>query len=539
MAEEGNDEIIEAAVKPAGVDATEPSVMPAPQPADRARSPVRNKALVTVSVMLATIMQALDTTIANVALPKVQGTLSATQDEMGWVLTSYIVAAAITIPLTGWLASEFGRRKVFLNSIILFTVASVLCGLATTLPQIVLFRLLQGVGGAALVPLSQAVLFDINPPKEFGRAMSIWGIGVTLGPILGPALGGWLTDNFSWRWVFFINLPVGMLAYFGLLAAMPESRNAKSSPFDFFGFTTLSLGVGCLQMLLDRGQTKDWFSSPEIVIEAIVGGIGFYLFVIHMFSSTRPYLNPVLFKDRNFVASSIFITVIGVVLFATLALLPPMLQNQMQYPVVLTGLVTMPRGLGTLVGMIVVGRLVKRFDARVIMAVGLVLTAISLWQMTRFSLSMHYEPVIVSGVIQGFGVALVYIPLSMVAFTTLPGALRNEGTSFFNLLRNLGSSVGISVVTFLLTQNTQKVHAALVNNITPFNMSGNPAAAGFDTHSTASLLALNGMITNQSAMIGYLDDFKLMMVLTIVTIPFLLLIRNVKPVAGSAPAVAE
>ena len=539
MAEEGNDEIIEAAVKPAGVDATEPSVMPAPQPADRARSPVRNKALVTVSVMLATIMQALDTTIANVALPKVQGTLSATQDEMGWVLTSYIVAAAITIPLTGWLASEFGRRKVFLNSIILFTVASVLCGLATTLPQIVLFRLLQGVGGAALVPLSQAVLFDINPPKEFGRAMSIWGIGVTLGPILGPALGGWLTDNFSWRWVFFINLPVGMLAYFGLLAAMPESRNAKSSPFDFFGFTTLSLGVGCLQMLLDRGQTKDWFSSPEIVIEAIIGGIGFYLFVIHMFSSTRPYLNPVLFKDRNFVASSIFITVIGVVLFATLALLPPMLQNQMQYPVVLTGLVTMPRGLGTLVGMIVVGRLVKRFDARVIMAVGLVLTAISLWQMTRFSLSMHYEPVIVSGVIQGFGVALVYIPLSMVAFTTLPGALRNEGTSFFNLLRNLGSSVGISVVTFLLTQNTQKVHAALVNNITPFNMSGNPAAAGFDTHSTASLLALNGMITNQSAMIGYLDDFKLMMVLTIVTIPFLLLIRNVKPVAGSAPAVAE
>jgi MFS transporter, DHA2 family, multidrug resistance protein len=492
-----------------------------PAPAEQARVPVRAKGLITVSVMLATIMQALDTTIANVALPKVQGTLSATQDEMGWVLTSYIVAAAITIPLTGWLASEFGRRKVFLNSIIIFTVASVLCGLATTLPQIVLFRLLQGVGGAALVPLSQAVLFDINPPKEFGRAMSIWGIGVTLGPILGPALGGWLTDNYSWRWVFFINLPVGMLAYFGLLATMPESRNAKSSPFDFFGFTTLSLGVGCLQMLLDRGQTKDWFSSPEILIEAVIGGIGFYLFVIHMFSSNKPYLNPVLFKDRNFVASSIFITVIGVVLFATLALLPPMLQNQMQYPVVLTGLVTMPRGLGTLVGMIVVGRLVKRFDARAIMAVGLVLTAISLWQMTRFSLRMHY------------------IPLSMVAFTTLPGTLRNEGTSFFNLLRNLGSSVGISVVTFLLTQNTQKIHAALISNITPFNMSNNPAAAGFNIHSTASLLALNGMITNQSAMIGYLDDFKLMMVLTLVTIPFLLLIRNVKPTAGSTPAVAE
>lgn len=530
-------EPLEEAARAAGVDATEPSVMPTP--AEHARVPVRNKGLITVSVMLATIMQALDTTIANVALPKVQGTLSATQDEMGWVLTSYIVAAAITIPLTGWLASEFGRRKVFLNSIVLFTIASVLCGLATTLPQIVFFRLLQGVGGAALVPLSQAVLFDINPPKEFGRAMSIWGIGVTLGPILGPALGGWLTDNYSWRWVFFINLPVGILAYLGLLTTMPESRNAQSSRFDFFGFTTLSLGVGCLQTLLDRGQTKDWFSSPEIITEAVIGGVAFYLFVVHMFSSTRPFLNPVLFKDRNFVASNIFILMIGVVLFATLALLPPMLQNQMRYPVVLTGLITMPRGIGTLFGMLVIGRLIKHFDPRLLMAVGLAMTAFSLWQMTQFSLTMHYEPVVWSGIIQGVGVALVYIPLSMVAFTTLPASLRNEGTSFFNLLRNLGSSVGISIVMFLLTQNTQKVHAALVNDITPFNMATNPAAAGINIHSTGSLLALNGMITNQAAMIGYLDDFKLMMVLTLVTIPFLLLIRNAKAPAGNAPVVAE
>jgi MFS transporter, DHA2 family, multidrug resistance protein len=531
-----SEEALEDAVRAAGVDATEPSVMP---PAEPHWVPVPNKGLITISVMLATIMQALDTTIANVALPRVQGTLSATQDEMGWVLTSYIVAAAITIPLTGWLASEFGRRKIFLMSIVLFTIASVLCGLATSLPQIVFFRLLQGVGGAALVPLSQAVLFDINPPKEFGRAMSIWGIGVTLGPILGPALGGWLTENYSWRWVFFINLPVGVLAYFGLLATMPESRNAKSSRFDFFGFTTLSIGIGCLQTMLDRGQTLDWFSSPEIMAEAIIGGLSFYLFVVHMFSSKRPFLNPALFKDRNFVASNVFILMIGVVLFATLALLPPMLQNQLQYPVILTGLVTMPRGIGTLFGMILVGRLIKRFDARLVMAVGLVLTAYSLWQMTRFSLGMGSWPVIFSGIIQGAGVGLVYVPLSMVAFTTLPGTLRNEGTSFFNLLRNVGSSVGISVVTFLLTQNTQRVHAALTEHITPFNMADNPAAAHFDVHSISSLLALNGMITNQSAMIGYLDDFKLMMVLTIATIPFLLMIRNVKPAPGSTPVVAE
>jgi DHA2 family multidrug resistance protein len=500
---------------------------------------VPNKGLITISVMLATIMQALDTTIANVALPRVQGTLSATQDEMGWVLTSYIVAAAITIPLTGWLASAFGRRRIFLISIVLFTIASVLCGLATSLAQIVLFRFLQGVGGAALVPLSQAVLFDINPPREFGRAMSIWGIGVTMGPILGPALGGWLTESYSWRWVFFINLPVGVLAYLGLLATLPESRSTTPTRFDFFGFTTLSVAVGCLQLLLDRGQTLDWFSATEIKAEAIIGAVALYLFVVHTFSSTHPFVSPALFKDRNFVASNIFILMIGVVLFATLALLPPMLQNQLRYPVILTGLVTMPRGIGTLVGMIVVGRMIKHFDPRLVMAAGLVLTAWSLWQMTHFSLGMGSWPVILSGIIQGAGVGLVYVPLSMVAFTTLPSTLRNEGTSFFNLLRNLGSSVGISVVTFLLTQNTQRVHAALGEHITPFNITANPAAAGLDLQHTQGLLQLNRMITNQSAMIAYIDDFKLMMVLTIATIPFLLMIRNVKPPPGSAPVVAE
>jgi DHA2 family multidrug resistance protein len=535
MADPLEDDALQDAVRPAGVDATEPSVMPT----EPRWVPVPNRGLITISVMLATIMQALDTTIANVALPRVQGTLSATQDEMGWVLTSYIVAAAITIPLAGWLASEFGRRKIFLLSIVLFTIASALCGLATSLPQIVLFRFLQGVGGAALVPLSQAVLFDINRPKDFGRAMSIWGIGVTLGPILGPALGGWLTDNYSWRWVFFINVPVGVLTYFGLLATLPESRNAKSSQFDFFGFTTLSLGIASLQLLLDRGQQLDWFSSPEIIAEASVGGTAFYLFLVHMFSSQRPFLNPALFKDRNFVASNVFILMIGVVLFATLALLPPMLQNQLQYPVILTGLVTMPRGIGTLLGMVLVGRLVARFDARLVMAVGLVATAYSLWEMTQFSLIMSAWPIIISGIIQGLGVGLVYVPLSMVAFATLPAALRNEGTSFFNLLRNVGSSIGISVVMFLLTQNTQRVHASLAEHITPFNTASNPAAAHIDVTTTKGLLALNGMITNQSAMIGYLDDFKLMMVLTVLTIPFLLMIRNVQPAPGAAPVVSE
>jgi DHA2 family multidrug resistance protein len=528
MAEAPDEDGFQQAAEIAGVGSTD---APPPPPGKR----IKYHGLITASVMMATIMQALDSTIANVALPRMQGTLSATQDQMGWVLTSYIVAAAVTIPLTGWLAGEFGRRRVFLISIFVFTVASALCGLAESLPQIVLFRFLQGVGGAALVPLSQAVLFDINPPKDFGRAMSIWGIGVTMGPILGPALGGWLTENYSWRWVFYINLPIGILTFIGLYFTMPENRNAKSSRFDFLGFATLSIAIAALQVMLDRGQLKDWFSSSEIILESAVAGLAFYLFLVHTFSHPKPFVNPHLFQDRNFVASNIFIFLVGVVLFATLALLPPMLQNQMNYPVVLTGLVTAPRGIGTLIGMMVVGRLVTRFDARMIMAVGLLLTAYSLWQMTQFSLLMNSWPIIISGVAQGLGVGLVYVPLSTVAFTTLPGTLRNEGTAFFNLLRNVGSSIGISVVEFLLTQNTQKLHASMTEHITPYNTVNNPAmtAAHLSAGSLRGLEALNGAITNQATMIAYIDDFQLMMVLTLATIPFLLIIKKVRPAAGS------
>ena len=525
-AEDGFEEAAEVAGQGATI-APQP-----PQPVAGGR--VRFHGLITLSVMAATIMQALDTTIANVALPRMQGTLSATQDEMGWVLTSYIVAAAITIPLTGWLAGQFGRRRVFLISVFIFTVASALCGLAVSLPQIVLFRFLQGVGGAALVPLSQAVLFDINPPKDFGRAMAIWGIGVTMGPILGPALGGWLTENYTWRWVFYINLPIGILAFIGLYFTLPDNRNAQGSRFDFFGFISLSVFITALQLMLDRGQLLDWFSSTEIMIEAIVAGIAFYLFLVHTFTSPKPFLNPHLFQDRNFVASNIFIFVIGVVLFATLALVPPLLQNQMQYPVVLTGLVTAPRGAGTMIAMIVVGRLVSRIDPRLIIAFGLALTAFSLWQMTQFSLLMNSWPIIISGILQGFGVGLVWVPLSAVAFTTLPANLRNEGTSFFNLLRNVGSSIGISVVFFLLTQNTQKLHASLAENITRYNAAGNQAAAAahFNLGSVPGLIGLNGAITNQAAMMAYIDDFQLMMVLTLATIPFLFLIKRTRPAGG-------
>ncbi len=484
-----------------------------------------NRPLITASVMAATIMQALDSTIANVALPRMQGTLSATQDQMAWVLTSYIVAAAIMIPLTGWLAQRFGRKPVFLISVVGFTVASALCGIATSLPEIVLFRVLQGISGAALVPLSQAVLFDINPRENHGRAMAMWGVGVTMGPILGPALGGWLTDHYSWRWVFYINVPIGILAYLGLSVSMPDTKKIAGD-FDFFGFTSLALGIGALQLLLDRGELKDWFGSAEIIVYALALCIAFYLFIVHTLTHRHPFLSPALFADRNFLTTNVFIFLIGVVLFATLALVPPMLQNEMGYPVLLTGLVTAPRGVGTMVSMMLVGRLVGKFDARLIIGVGLGMTALSLWQMTHFDLQMNDSLIISTGILQGFGIGLAYVPLSTVAFSTLPAALRNEGTAFFNLLRNIGSAIGISVVQTLLTRNTQIMHAALAEHVTPYTLHQPAyAASHIDPASPSGILALNDLITRQAVMIAYNNDFKLMMIVTIAVIPLLLLLR--------------
>jgi DHA2 family multidrug resistance protein len=487
----------------------------------------RTRAVITVSVMLATIMQALDTTIANVALPHMQGSLSATQDEMTWVLTSYIVAAAITIPFTGWLSTRIDPKTVFLASIAGFTLSSALCGIATTLPQIVLFRFLQGVSGAALVPLSQMVLFDINPPERHGRAMAAWGVGVTIGPILGPALGGWLTQNYNWHWVFYINVPIGILAFLGLFAFLPPRHENRAGHFDFFGFATLSLTMGALQILLDRGQLKGWFDSPEITAEAIVAGLSFYLFMVHTLSSKAPYLNMALFKDANFVASTVFIFVVGIVLFATLALLPPMLQDLMNYPVVTTGFVTAPRGAGTMLAMMVVGRLVGRVDTRLLIGAGLAMTAVSLWQMTQFSLLMDGWPVVTSGILQGFGVGIVYIPLSTAAFATLSPSLRTEGTALFNLLRNLGSSIGISAVQIMLTRNTQILHADLASHITPYGaaLDAGLRAEHFSLASPAGLAALNAEITRQAGMIAYLDDYKLILVMTVALIPLLFLLK--------------
>jgi len=494
------------------------------------------RALITVSLMMGSIMQVLDNTIANVALPHIQGSVSATQDQMAWVLTSYIVAAAIMTPLCGWLSGRFGRKIVYLCSIAGFTLASMLCGLARSLPEMVLARLLQGACGAALVPTAQAVMLDINPPEQHARAMSIWVTGVTIGPILGPALGGWITDNYNWRWVFYINVPFGILAFLGTLSFMPDSR-IKRAPFDFFGFAMLSLAVGALQITLDRGQLKDWFSSPEICIEAALSAAALYLFVVHMITTRKTrFLDPTLFKDRNFIAGCMFMFTVGLVLFATLALLPPLLQDLLNYPVVTTGLVTAPRGIGTLLAMLVVARITKLIDARWVIGFGFVLTAFSAWQMTQFDLQMDVGTVMWSGIAQGCGTGLVYVPLAGAAFATLSATLRNEGAALFSLSRNLGSSIGISIVETLLTRNTQIAHASLAEHLMPFSSIVRAQLPG-GVPDARALSALNAQVTEQAAMIAYDDNFKLMMWLALAAIPLVLLLRRAAP-SQSAEAVA-
>ncbi|MCJ0761668.1 DHA2 family efflux MFS transporter permease subunit [Variovorax terrae] len=502
-----------------------------PMPIDPSR--VRHRGMITVSIMLATIMQALDTTIANVALPHMQGSLQASQDQITWVLTSYIVAAAIATPLTGWLCARWGRKQVFQIAVVGFTIASALCGMASTLWEIVLARLLQGVFGAALVPLSQAVLLDINPKEKVGQAMAIWGAGIMVGPILGPMLGGWLTETYDWRWVFYINLPVGVLAFYGIARYLPESR-PKAERLDLFGFATLSLAVGLLQMFLDRGEQLDWFNSAEIRIEAVGSLLAFAFFAVHTWTARdSSFLNRALLRDRNFVIGGLFAFIVGMILYATMALLPTLLQGLLGYPVIYTGEVMAPRGIGTMLAMVLVGRLIHRIDVRAIMALGFTLTAVSLYQMTRLTLDMDSSLVIISGFIQGLGIGFTFVPLSAAAFSTLAPHLRNDGTPIFSLLRNIGSSVGISIVQALLTENTARAHAQLAAAITPYDAAVQNLPPLLNPQTPAGLAVLNLEINRQAAMIGYLGDFKLMMWLTLLSLPLLLLIRRPRQAPGA------
>jgi len=489
-----------------------------------------NTALITIAVMLGTLMQVLDTTIANVALPNMQGTLNATQDQIAWVLTSYIVGAAIMTPPTGWLAGRFGRKRIYIISMVGFTIASFLCGISTSLTEMVLFRVAQGLFGASMVPISQAILLDSYPREKHGMAMSIFGIGIMLGPILGPTLGGWLTDAYSWRWVFFINIPIGVLTVLMTTSFVQETEINRTRSFDALGFLFLSLAIGSVQLMLDRGERLDWLNSPEIIIELGLLLTGLWLFIIHAFSSEHPYVDLRLFKDRNYVLSNVIGFVVFIMLFSAMALIPPFAQNLLGYPVITTGLILMPRGIGTMLAMMVVGRFSNKVDPRFNMVTGLIIMAFSLEVMSHFDLEVDAWILTWTGFVQGIGMGLTMIPLMTMAFSTLPGAFRTEGTGIFNLIRNVGGSIGISVAFTLLDRNTQVNHAALAQHINPYAnaMHLSPMADGMDLHSMHDLSMLNAMVTRQAAMISFNDDFRLMMVLCLLAVPLVLLLRRPK-----------
>jgi MFS transporter, DHA2 family, multidrug resistance protein len=486
--------------------------------------------LITVCAMSATIMQALDTTIANVALPYMQGSLSASLDQVNWVLTSYIVASAIMTAPIGWVADRFGRKKLFIVCVAVFTIASLLCAIAQTIEQMVLFRLLQGAGGAALVPLSQTVMLDSYPPEQRNSAMAIWGIGVMLGPIMGPTLGGWLTDNYSWNWVFLINLPIGILTIIGLTVVLDETQRLAHSRFDWFGFLALATGIGSLQIMLDRGEQLGWFDSPEIVAELLISIIGFYYFFAHSLTTRTPFIKFELFKDRNFIGGCMFMVIIGIVLFGTMALITPFMQHLLGYPILTAGWLLGARGIGTLCAMIAVSRLLRWTEARNLVGTGLLLTAATLYDMTGFTADTTQNMIIVNGVIQGAGLGLVFVPLSSVSFLTLPVHLRTSGSAILTLIRNVGSSIGISMVIANLTSKTTEMHARISESVTPFNNALQfPDVVGrLDVNTEAGRAMLDALVTQQASVIAYQNDFKLLMYLTLAVVPLVFVLGTSK-----------
>src|SRR5881398_1972098 len=501
--------------------------------------PTGERIIVTVGVMMAVLLQVLDTTIANVALPHMQASLSATQDTINWVLTSYIVASAIALPISGWLADEIGRKRLLLMSVVLFTIASVLCATATSLTEMFLFRALQGVGGAFIVPLAQATLFDINPREKHGQAMALFGGGVMIGPILGPVLGGWLTDNYNWRWVFLVNLPVGIICVLVMLRFMPKTETHQRK-FDMFGFALLAIALGALQFCLDRGEQNDWFQSWETILEAgLAIGAG-WMFVVHMITSKQPLFERAMFTDRNFATSLLFMAVTGVLLLAGLALLPPLLQNMYGYSVLQSGFLTAPRGIGTLISMLIAGRATGKIDARLLVGIGVVLMGLSLYMMTGFAIDQPSRPVIVSGIVQGLGLGLIFVPLQSLAFETLAPRMRTTAAALLNLSRNIGGSVGISVVGTELARMSQVAHSDIATHITQHTMatiSSTQIQTAIPFAGPLALAVINGEITRQALFIAYLDDFKLMMMVTFVVLPLLFFMKRGNKVGGGGPPV--
>jgi DHA2 family multidrug resistance protein len=497
--------------------------------------------MVTICAMTATIMQALDTTIANVALPYMQGSLSASQDQINWVLTSYIVAAAIMTAPVGWIANRFGRKRIFVICSAGFTIASVMCGVAQDINEMVLFRLLQGVFGAALVPLSQAVMLDSYALHERAKAMSIWGMGVMMGPIMGPSLGAWLTETYSWHWVFFVNIPFGIVTVAGLLVFMDETKKNIELRFDWFGFIALAIGIGSMQLALDRGEQLGWLESNEIIVESIVSIIGFYYFFAHSLTTAKPFIQFAIFKDRNFIGGCVFMAIMGLVLYSTMALSSPYLQNVVGYPILTAGLLLATRGSGTFVAMMLVGRFMRYVEARTLIMCGMALMSLSLFFMTGWTDQTDVPTIVVVSIAQGFGLGLVFVPLSTVSFLTLPNHLRTDGTSMLTLMRNVASSIGISIVIAQLTEGGRRVYAVLSEHINPFNhaLQMPDVRRMIDLNSDGGRALADALVGIQAQIIAFSLDYQMVMIITLFAIPLAIMIGSSKAALRKQSAAPE
>jgi DHA2 family multidrug resistance protein len=509
-----------------------------------------NPWLIAISVMFATFMEVLDTTVVNVSLPHIAGSLSASIDEATWALTSYLVANAIILPMTGWLASMFGRKRLLMLSVVGFTAASFLCGLAPTLGSLIFFRILQGATGGALQPLSQAVLLEAFPPHERGKAMGFWGLGIVVAPILGPVLGGWLTDSYSWRWVFYINIPVGIasIVMTQLYIFDPPYLRAESRKVDYWGIGMLAVGIGTLQFVLDKGQQEDWFASPLIMTLAIISATTLVALVVHELTTTDPIVDLRVFKARSYAVGVFLMTVVGFVLYGSMVLLPIMLQTLLGYPPLQAGIAMAPRGIGSFFMMPLVGMITGRFDARKLLALGLLVGGGTLLWLAGLNLQAGYWDIFWPQLIQGAGMALLFVPLTTVSMDPIPRERMGNATSLFNLMRNIGGSIGIAITGTLLSRHQQATFSTLGSNVTAYDpttqtmlaqMRGAFMAAGTDavTATQRAYAALAGMVAREAAMVSFVGLFQLLGVMFLALLPLVLLMR--RPRGGGGPGMAH
>ena len=508
-----------------------------------------NPWLIAVSVMFATFMEVLDTTVVNVSLPHIAGSLSSTVDEATWVLTSYLVANAIVLPMTGWLANFFGRKRLLMMSVTGFTLASFFCGFAPSLAWLIIFRIIQGTAGGALQPLSQAVLLEAFPPEERGKAMAFWSLGIVVAPILGPVLGGWLTDAYSWRWVFYINIPVGIasLVMTRLFIFDPSYIRRASSRVDYWGIGMLAVGIGALQVVLDKGQQEDWFSSHWITGLLVLSLVSLSVMIVYELRKQNPVVNLRVFKERTYATGVFLMTCLGFVLFGSLVLLPIWLQTLLGYPALQAGFALAPRGVGSFLMMPLVGILIPKTDARKLLGLGIVTSALTMFAFARLNLNAGYWDFFWPQFIQGISLAFLFVPLTTISMGPIPKEQIGNAASLFNLLRNLGGSFGIAASTTLVARHQQVYTNILGAHITPYGPRSYAALHGLQsslevrgsdpvTAARQSYVMMFGLVERHAAILSFLDVFRLLGIIFLLASPLILLMKKPRSMARGTAA---